>query len=285
MGKASIKIHIFHTGKVCVSPHLPFGGDDCSTIKASGLFGRRKDRLWIPVSTYLIEHPKGRFLVDTGWSRDMSPHGTIDRHAQIKSLGSPFLYMINQGYVPAGMCIDEQLASIGIKAEDIDAVLLTHLDCDHVNGLKQVSKAKRILVSKDELIFASGGMQNKIRYQEKWWEGLLLTAFEWNDTQGPARHSYDLLGDGSIELINIPGHSDGLFAVKVINDEGRFVLLFSDGGYSDRSWKEQITSGIAADKAAQKRSLEWIREQSMDPDCLESIANHDPEIRPHIIIL
>ena len=97
--------------------------------------------------------------------------------------------------------------------------------------------------------------------------------------------TYDLLGDGSIQLINIPGHADGLFAVKVKNEEGKFVLLFSDGGYARKSWEQQITSGIAADKQAQKRSLAWIREQSLDPDCVESLANHDPDIRPHVIEL
>ena len=96
---------------------------------------------------------------------------------------------------------------------------------------------------------------------------------------------YDLLGDGSIELINIPGHADGLFAVKVMNAEGRFVLLFSDGGYARKSWEQMITSGIAADKTLQKQSLAWIREQSLDPNCVESLANHDPDIQPHVIEL
>jgi hypothetical protein len=46
-----------------------------------------------------------------------------------------------------------------------------------------------------------------------------------------------------------------------------------------------ITSGIAADKEAQKKSLAWIREQSLDPRCVESLANHDPDIKPHVIEL
>lgn len=46
-----------------------------------------------------------------------------------------------------------------------------------------------------------------------------------------------------------------------------------------------ITSGIAADKQLQKQSLQWIREQSLDPDCVESLANHDPDITPHDIEL
>ena len=195
---------------MCVSPDLPFGGDHCNPIKASGVFQPRENRLWLPVSAYLIEHPKGLFLVDTGWARAMSPDGAFDRKAQVKSLGSVVLYEVNQGQIPLGECVDEQLAAMGIKTSDIDAVLLTHLDCDH---------------------------------------------------------------------------ADGLFAVKVVADDGRFVLLFSDGGYAAKSWQEQITSGIAADKEDQKKSLAWIREQSLDPLCVESLANHDPDVEPHVIEL
>lgn len=279
-----IKIHVFHAGEVCVAPKLPFGGDDCNAIEASGIFGKKEDRLWLPVSSYLIEHPKGLFLVDTGWARDMSPEGVFDKKAQIKSIDSRLLYQINQGKVGLGQCIDEQLLKMGIKDSGLDAVLLTHLDCDHANGLKQVSGAKKFMVAADEVAFASK-LTNRIRYRKKWWDGINLTAFEWNDNQGPFNKSYDLLGDGSIELINIPGHADGLFAVKVKNDDGKFVLLFSDGGYATKSWKEMITSGISADKKKQIQSLTWIREQSMDSNCIESLANHDPEIKPHIIEL
>ena len=276
---ANIKIHVFHTGEVCVSPNLPFGGEDCSPIKASGIFDKRSNRLWLPVSAYLIEHPKGKFLVDTGWARDMSPEGEFDKKAQIKSLGSVILYEVNQGRIPMGECIDEQLARMGLKDSDIDAVLLTHLDCDHANGLKQVKGAKKFLVAADEVKFAK---KHPERYYKGWWKDIPLTEFEWNDTQGPAGKSYDLLGDGSIQLVNIPGHADGLFAVKVRNDEGKFVLLFSDGGYAKKSWEEMILSGIAADRTQQKASLNWIREQSLDPDCVESLANHDPDIAPHV---
>lgn len=171
-----------------------------------------------------------------------------------------------------------------IKASDIDAVLLTHLDCDHANGIVQVKDAKRFVVAADEVRFASK-ITNRVRYNRGWWRMVTLDEFEWNDDKGPFGKSYDLLGDGSIQLVNIPGHADGLFAVKVINEEGKFVLLFSDGGYAAKSWQEQITSGVAADKGKQKTSLAWIREQSLDPMCVESLANHDPDVEPHVIEL
>lgn len=231
-----IKIHVLHTGEVRTSPYLPYGNGR-SIIKASGFTTPKSKWIWMPVSVYLIEHPKGLILVDTGWNRDMSPNGEYDKKAQIKSLGSYILYLINQGKVEKGKAIDEQLNKMGIKASDIDYVLLTHLDCDHANGLKLVKDAKNILVSNDELsMLKKQSPVIKIRFQKKWWNGTKLKGFNYNDNEGPFGKAFDLFGDESIKMINIPGHSDGLCAVKIKNSEGKYVLLFSDGGYGEKSW-------------------------------------------------
>lgn len=281
-----IKIHILHTGKVCVSPDLPFGGENCSLVKASGVFAKEKDRIWLPVSSYLIESDKGTVLFDCGWHRNMSPQGILDKKAQIKSLGSRMLYKTNQGLLPAGEAVNEQLEAMDMRTEDIDIVLLSHLDCDHANGLKLVDDAKQILVSQTELEFADRKTpSNRIRYNRDWWSGTKIRGFDWNGTEGPFGKSYDVFGDGSVVMINIPGHSEGQCALKVTGSDGRFVLLYADGGYAEKSWREQIVSGISDDRAKQKKSLEWIREQSLDSKCAESLANHDTEIKPHIILL
>lgn len=122
-----------------------------------------------------------------------------------------------------GAAIDEQLAALGIKPSELDMVLLSHLDCDHANGLKLVSDAKQILVSEDELRFARNHTPvNLIRYNPRWWRGTKIHPFEWNGTDGPAGRSYDIFGDGSLVIINIPGHSKGLCALKITNPDGRF---------------------------------------------------------------
>ena len=225
-------------------------------------------------------------MTDCGWHRDMSPKGELDRKAQIKSLGGFLLYKTNQGVLPYGEAIDEQLATLEIQTSELDMILLSHLDCDHVSGLKLVSDAKRILVSNDEIKFAeNGSLINKIRYNKEWWSGTKLEGFDWNSTDGPVQKSYDVFGDGSLMLINIPGHCKGLCALKITNSDGKYVLLFSDGGYAKKSWEEQITSGVADNKEQQKKSLAWVREQSLNSDCVESIANHDTDITPHVICL
>lgn len=283
---AKVRIHVFHTGEVCVAPELPFGGEHCSIIKASGIFAKESERLWLPVSAYLIECSHGKILFDCGWHRDMSPDGVFNKKAQVKSLGSLPLYMSNQGKVEKGAAIDEQLAALGIHPADLDLVLLSHLDCDHANGLKLAADAKQILVSKDELLFAENKtFVNRIRYNADWWRGTKMQTFDWNGTEGPAGKSYDVFGDGSLVMVNIPGHSKGMCALKITGSDGRFVLLYADGGYARKSWEQLITSGIADDKAAQKKSLQWIRKQSLNANCVESLANHDSDVQPHIIEL
>lgn len=281
---AEVKINVMHTGAVCVSPDLPFGGDQCGLIKASGIFQKKTDRVWLPVSAYLIECPQGLILFDTGWSREASPKGAYDKKAQIRSLGSLALYEVNQVWLDRGEAVSEQLESMGIKASDLDYVILSHLDCDHANGLRQVAEAQHILVSREELDFASRSC-NRIRYNPAWWQGVDLTPFEWNGTQGPAGKSYDLFGDGSVLLIGIPGHSDGQTALQVFNSAGQFVLLCADGAYADKSWDQMVTSGISADKEAQKASLAWIRDQAGSSKCVAALASHDPGIRAHTLWL
>lgn len=278
---STYKLHIFHTGTVCVSPYLPFGGENCSSFKAAGFTTPQKKRLWLPVSAYLIQGPQGNILVDTGWHRSMSPNGVYDKKAQIKSLGSRMLYHVNQGVLPKGEAIDEQLAALHLAPTDLEYVLMTHLDCDHANGLQQVAGAKHFLVAQEELDCAR--KNGLIRYRKQWWADIPFTPISWNGTEGPVGKSYDLFGDGSLKMINIPGHCDGLCAVKITNPDGRYVLLFGDGGYATKSWKEMILPGVALNRDLQKKSLQWIREQSLDENCVASFATHDTDVKPQIV--
>lgn len=276
-----MKIHVIPTGQVYVSRIVPYGAKNIIDKAKSVLF--KKNWVWLPVISYLIEHPKGLILVDTGWDRSISPNGTFDRSVQAKSLGSRLLPLINMGLLPKGEAIDEQLAKLGIKTSELDCVVLTHLDCDHACGLHHVADAKNILVSADELKFANKkSLVNSIRYQDVWWKDVPVKTFEWNGCEGPFKKSYDLLGDGTIELINIPGHSDGLVAVKISNGD-KYVLLDGDGAYGKFSWEKMILPGISENPKEQLRSLEWIRKMSESENCIASFATHDPEIKPQVI--
>ena len=279
-----MKIRVIHTGKVYVSSALPFKDAEKNPnplqLTILSLYGRR-NRIWLPVSAYLIEHPKAKILIDTGWHREISPEGEYNRRAQVQHMGIGH-FLINQGLLPKDESVVEQLAALNITPRDLDFVILTHLHTDHASGLRQLIDAKKFLVSEPEL---DDTKKFPVRYASSMWKGINFEAFAFKDTGvGPVGKSFDLFGDGSIELINIPGHTSGLTAVK-LNRNGKFVLLFSDGGYAKKSWQEMIPPGTALDEEQAFKSLQWIRETSLNENCVESLANHDPDILPHEIIL
>ena len=279
-----MRIRVLQTGKVYVSHALPFkdSAKNPNPLQLSllSLYGRR-NRIWLPVSAYLIEHGDYKILVDTGWHRDISPDGEYNRRAQVKHMGLGH-FLLNQGLVPKGESLVEQLAALNIAPEDLDFVIMTHLHTDHASGLKSVRGAKKILVSAPEL---ADTKKFSIRYVSSMWDDVKLETFDFNDTGiGSVGKSLDLLGDGTIELVNIPGHTSGLTAVK-LNGGGKFVLLFSDGGYAKKSWQDLIPPGTALDEELAFKSLLWIREMSLRENCVESLANHDPDVVPHEIIL
>ncbi len=202
MDEGAIEIDVMHCGRVCVSPYLPFGGEGCGILGASGLTTRKADRLWLPVSAYLIRHPKGTVLYDCGWHRDINPKGEYDKRAQIRHM-SRILYKVNQGVLPEGEAVDEQLAAWGLSPEEIDYLILSHLDVDHASGLKLVAGAKRILVAEDELAYAE---KHRVRYASSMWEGVEMEAFRFDGTGfGPFGRSKDLFGDGTVQMVSILG--------------------------------------------------------------------------------
>lgn len=101
---------------------------------------------------------------------------------------------------------------------------------------------------------------------------------------GPVGKSYDVFGDGSILLVNTPGHSHGLFTAIIKNTE-RYIALAGDAIYTGKSIREKLIPGFTVDKTLAHKSLTWICELSEDENCLGVFANHDPEIKEQIIEL
>ncbi|WP_368791025.1 N-acyl homoserine lactonase family protein [Companilactobacillus farciminis] len=274
MTNQKIKIHILHTGLVKVDRALPFHGEYRNPLAFTGLFRSEKNQVILPVSSYLIEHPHGLILIDTGWNK-------LVRQSNWKELGPQV--QINTGYLPMGWSVDERLAALGYKPSDIDYLLLSHLHCDHVSGLKQVKDAKNILVSEPELRIA-----NKLPmvYLPHEWKGVNLQTYQYDHTDiGPFNESFDLFGDGSIVQIHTPGHASGMSATRIQGSDGKFVLLAADTGYSSMSWEKMLTPGICTSRKKAITSLGWVREQAHKDNCIAAIANHDTKVDQQTIEL
>ncbi|MBR4393623.1 MAG: hypothetical protein IKT07_06305, partial [Oscillospiraceae bacterium] len=99
---------------------------------------------------------------------------------------------------------------------------------------------------------------------------------------GPNHWVIDLFGDESIQLVNVPGHTEGQAAIIVRNGK-RFVLLTADAAFSPRNWREMITPGFGFAEEWQRKSLRWISEMEKDPGCAAVLCSHDPEVRPGVV--
>ncbi|WP_141430461.1 N-acyl homoserine lactonase family protein [Bacillus sp. 03113] len=266
------KIHVLHTGTVNVDRALPFREKTLHPLPFSGWLRPKSWRMWVPVSAYLIEHPKGLILVDAGWNEEI-------RTNERKHLGFMASTMI-KGDLPEGKSIREQLLHLGYHDRDLDLVILSHMHSDHVSGIKHVAGAKKILVSDIEWKAAN----NDANYIRSMWEGVPIETFELKSIPyGPYKSGIDLFGDGSLYVVFTPGHSKGQVSFLVKTDDG-WILLGSDVGYARKSWEQHILPGVTTSVDEADQSLIWLSEFSKRDDCRRVIVNHDTEIQPQVIV-
>lgn len=264
-----MKVHIFHTGSVLVDQAIPHR--EKNPLAVIGLLRGKDKKMELPVSCYLLEHPKGKILIDTGWDSKY----TTERP-------NVFLNSISRPVIKKGESVDCKLKQLGVISSEIDYLFFSHMDFDHTSGLRLVKDAKRIMAAKEEI---ADSKKYFFRYVKSTWDFIGIEPFEYDQTGiGPVGKSYDVFGDGKVVLVNTPGHSHGLFSAK-ISSGGKYVILAGDTIYTQKSMQEKIIPGFTVDTELARKSLDWICECAADPNCLLVAANHDPAIKEQTIEL
>lgn len=258
-------VHVLHTGEVTIDRALAFREQTRHPMPYTGWFRSKKKRITVPVSSYLIDHPEGYVLVDTGWHTDIRKH----QRAHLGRLA----YSMYQGRLPARQAVTEQLAGMGIEPADLSFVVLSHLHSDHASGVGLVEDASRIIVSDREW-----AARNDFGYIPSMWERIEIEPFAFEDLPyGPFGQALDLYGDGSIILVYTPGHSKGHLSVLTRTEAG-WVLLVGDVGYASISWEQLILPGVTTGDEEMLVSLKWVRKVAEREDVAAVLANHDPEV-------
>ena len=275
-----MRIHILDCGYIDISKDLLFGGGNAMTDLPKAAAAPESKRITLPVHAFLAEHPAGLFLIDTGWSRAISPSGVYDRAAVLKEL-PVHLAAMYKPYVPEGMAISEQLDSMGIKPSDLDVVIITHLDPDNVSGLRSLSGAKRIVIPEDEAYW-SVRTKYRLRQPRIWEAAGAERIFYRGRPLGPVNEAAEITEDGRIMYVNLPGHTDGQAGV-VLKDKGGYVVIVGDAAVSAQSWETMKAPGYAANGGIQKRTLEWLAKTAKDPDCKAVLCSHDKDLQPQVI--
>ena len=145
-----------------------------------------------------------------------------------------------------------------------------------LDGVGKIMAAKEEIKDSEKYFF---------RYVKTNWDFANIEAFEYADTGiGPVGRSFDLFGDGSVLLVNTPGHTHGLFTAVIIGDE-KFIALAGDTIYTKKSIDEQLIPGFTVNKTLARKSLAWLTALQNRGNCVGVIANHDPEVNEQVIIL
>jgi len=122
-----MKLYVFSSGALTIGKNLLQDLGPTDTIQ-------------VPVGFFVVMHPKGNVLCDTG---------NNDKIITDPSYWGPFFKAVNPVVTP-DVAIDVQLGKIGLKPDDIKYVVIGHLHLDHGGNVGKFPNSI-VVVQKDEI--------------------------------------------------------------------------------------------------------------------------------------
>ncbi len=256
-------MHAIQTGFVAVkSAHRDYNGIEALRLPAIATDTRWT--AWMPIMTWVIEHPTGIIVVDTGeTSNIMEPDYTNCDPI------THFIYQNNLRFVvsPADE-LAAQMQMLNLPPDEVKTVVQTHLHSDHVGNMSAFPNATFYVPQAD---YPASNGTLPCHYPANF--APQFAAFREAPFPGFGQ-GLALTGDGDVWIVPTPGHSLGhqsvlfmddnlsfLFAGDVAFDEGQLV----SGGYG----------GIVADVALTQATLANIREYASERPMV-FLPSHDP---------
>lgn len=168
-------------------------------------------KIRVPSLFFLIDHPKGKVLYETG----LHPNLATDAQAHWGDRATAL-----EPQMTPEQAADRQLATLGIKPDDIDHVVMSCLMYDHCGGMTLFPKAEFILQFRE--------------LQDAWWPDRRYMK-SYNDVEiFPTRslkirelhdEDLDLFGDKSVEILFCPSHTRGEQALVVRLPESGTIVM------------------------------------------------------------
>ncbi len=246
------------------------------TLRAFGV-GVPKDQLTrIPIVAFLIEHPAaGPILIDTGFHRVLAEGTPGERNHNLGPIGR--LIGRNIRMQPEQTAA-AQLRARGIEPEAIRLIVMTHLHFDHGSALADFPAAT-VVVSAPEWRTARARGSSLQGYPAPQLDPRLT--YRTLDLHGPAacahgpfERALDLFGDGSLTLLDTPGHSPGHLSVLLRLRE-REALIAGDAIYTIATLREGRRPWRSQNRSAFERSLRALQAYDREhPDAL-IVPGHD----------
>jgi len=182
----------------------------------------RSETIELSVPCMLLRHAQGNVLFDTGCHPSV-PDDPDARWGGLARLMTPIMQV--------GDNVINTLERVGLKPDDIDVVVCSHLHPDHC-GCNAFFKRATFVIHRREVEAARAPGAEAAGYLAAEWEHSMpmdLIAGE-----------RDLFNDGRIVLIPLPGHTPGTIGARVELERSGTFLLASD----TVSRRETLDQGI-----------------------------------------
>jgi N-acyl homoserine lactone hydrolase len=215
----------------------------CGSLR--GEFGRLmeggKGQIDLPIPAYLVEHPKGTALFDTGMHPDC-------RHDPAGRIGSWVTRLFSFDYRP-GEEISARLAAIGRDPAKIDLIINSHFHFDHVGGNALIPNATMVVQRREW----DTGTNPDIAARR----GFDRRDFDLGHQRFLLDGEHDVFGDGTVVCLPTPGHTPGHQSLRVRLRAGE-VVLAADACYFCRTLREKRLPQNVDDRAAMLASLDRL---------------------------
>jgi len=203
-------------------------------------------RMTIPVICFLIAHPRGNVLVDTGVHRQAlaDPVGRLgERRAGLFRLKS----------APRDEVVS-QLALLGLGPADVRYVVNSHFHFDHCGG-NEFFPRSTFLVQRPEMVAARQVQAGAtMRYSPSPIDFDHPLDYQLLDGE------HDVFCDSQVVIIPTYGHTPGHQSVRVRAGKGTDLVLTADACYTRENMDRDVLPTVLWDPAEMSRSLGKLRE-------------------------
>ncbi len=214
--------------------------------------------LRVPVPSYLIEHPEGTVLFDSGLHVDTQ----TDPVARLGVAGS--LFQVD--YEP-GQEVSARLAACDVDAGRVRYLVNSHLHFDHAGGNSQIPNATLVVQRREWETAADPDLAVANYFDSRDYDlGHPVTQVD---------GEHDLFGDGRVVCVPTYGHTPGHQSLRVRLDSGD-VVLAADACYLRQTLDTLHLPSVVADRAAMLASLASLRR--LQAAGARIFFGHDPEL-------
>jgi N-acyl homoserine lactone hydrolase len=212
----------------------------------------------MPVGSYVIAHPQGTLVWDTGLG------DAIEAEGGSREIVEGVIWF----KVPK--TLRGQLQEIGVDPATVKYLALSHLHPDHVGNI-DLFPDSTVLLRQAELDAAFSPEAEELTYFPDAYASLN------RDKVQAVSGEHDVFGDGSVVLTPLPGHTPGHQGLLVRLKETGPVLLAGDVSYSLKDFTEGAVRGGDVDVEASARSMGIAKQ--LEREGVTVWLHHDAEAR------